>query len=110
SFSAGDTIFTAGSPGDCMFVVQAGEVEVAIDDAVVETVGPGGIIGEMGLIENQARSATAVARTDCKLVRIDEARLQSLVRQHPFFALEVMRVMAHRLRQMDARLWPPATS
>jgi CRP-like cAMP-binding protein len=70
----------------------------------VETAGPGAFVGEMALIDRQRRSASAVARTDCKLVRIDEQRFQFMTQQTPFFALEVMRTLVRRLRGMDGRL------
>jgi CRP-like cAMP-binding protein len=57
----------------------------------------------MALIDKQPRSATAVAKTDCKLVSVNEERFQRLVKQTPHFAIQVMRVMAQRLRQMDAQ-------
>ena len=95
-------IFAEGQPGDVMYVVKDGEVDVLIHNQVVETIGPGDVLGEMALIDQQPRSATAVARTDCQLVSINEARFKYLVQQTPYFAIEVMRVMARRLRHMDA--------
>jgi CRP/FNR family cyclic AMP-dependent transcriptional regulator len=86
-----------------MYVVKEGEVEVIVNGKVVDTIGPGGILGEMALIDKQPRSATATAKTDCKLVSVDEQRFQRLVQQTPHFAIQVMRVMAQRLRQMDAQ-------
>jgi CRP/FNR family cyclic AMP-dependent transcriptional regulator len=103
AFSAGQHIFTAGQPGDVMYVVKEGEVDVVIKGKVVDTVGPGGLLGEMALIDKRPRSATAVAKTDCKLVSVDEQRFQRLVQQTPHFAIQVMKVMAQRLRQMDAQ-------
>ncbi|MFI5397006.1 MAG: cyclic nucleotide-binding domain-containing protein [Candidatus Binatia bacterium] len=102
SFAAGQPIFNEGQPGDVMFVVKEGEVDLVVHGKVVETVGPGGILGEMALIDGNPRSATAVAKTDCQLAPINEARLQFLVQQTPYFAIEVMRVLAKRLRHMDA--------
>jgi CRP/FNR family cyclic AMP-dependent transcriptional regulator len=84
-----------------MYVVKEGEVEVLVRDRVVETIGPRGILGEMALIDRNPRSASALAKTDCQLVPIDEARFTYLVQQTPYFAIEVMRVMARRLRQMN---------
>lgn len=102
-FSAGQNIFTAGQPGDTMYVVKEGEVNVVVNGKVVDTVGPSGILGEMALIDKQPRSATAVAKTDCKLVSVNEQRFQRLVQQTPHFAIQVMRVMAQRLRHMDTQ-------
>ena len=103
AYTAGQPIFTAGQPGDTMYVVKEGEVEVVINGKVIDTVGPGGILGEMALIDKRPRSATAIAKTDCKLVSVNEQRFQRLVQQTPHFALQVMKVMAQRLRQMDAQ-------
>ena len=102
-FAAGQHIFTAGQPGDMMYVVKEGEVEVVVNGKIIDTVGPGGILGEMALIDKRPRSATAIAKTDCKLVSVNEQRFQRLVQQTPHFALQVMKIMAQRLRQMDAQ-------
>ncbi len=104
SFSAGQLIFQEGQSGDVMYAVTEGEVDIRIHDKVIETVGPGGILGEMALIDTKPRSATAIARTDCKLVPINEKRFAFLVQQTPHFAVQVMRVMADRLRRMDAQV------
>jgi CRP-like cAMP-binding protein len=101
SFSAGQTIFQEDEPGDVMYVVLEGAVDILINGKVINTVGPGGLLGELALIDTRPRSATAVAQTDCKLVPISAKRFAFLVQQTPNFALHVMRVMANRLRQMD---------
>lgn len=103
AFSAGQAIFREGDHGDAMYVVKEGEVSIVVHDKVIETVGPGEVVGEMALIDKRPRSATAMAKTDCRVVRIDEQRFTFLVQQTPYFALEVMRAMASRLRRMDAR-------
>ncbi len=101
SFAAGDTIFRQGDPRSFMFVVNEGEVEIKVGNRAVETVKTSGIFGEMAMIDGGPRTATAVARTDCKLVPIDQKRFQFLIQQTPFFAIEVMRVLAGRLRKVD---------
>ncbi|HWY52015.1 MAG TPA: cyclic nucleotide-binding domain-containing protein [Chthoniobacterales bacterium] len=101
SFSAHDTIFSKGDPRTVMYVVLEGEVEIRLGDKVLEVVGPDGIFGEMALVDGQPRTATAIARTDCKLVPIDQRRFQFLIQQTPYFALEVMRVLVGRLRRAD---------
>jgi len=103
SFPAGQTIFSAGDPGDAMYVVLEGEVELRINESVVETLGPGEPFGEMALIDRTPRIATVTAKTDCKLVAIPEKRFLFMVQQTPHFALQIMRVMAERLRKMDLR-------
>jgi CRP-like cAMP-binding protein len=98
-YKAGDTVFKAGDPGDQMYVVLEGEVDIIVQDKVVETVGVDDFLGEMALIDERPRSATAVARTDCRLAPINQNRFKFLVQQTPHFALHLMQRMAERLRQ-----------
>jgi CRP/FNR family cyclic AMP-dependent transcriptional regulator len=106
SFPAGHVIFRTGDPGTLTYVVREGEVDIVIDDQVFETVGPGGIFGEMALIDAEPRSATVLARTDCTVVPIDEQRFTFLVQQTPYFSLQLMRVLVARLRRMNTRSSP----
>jgi CRP-like cAMP-binding protein len=101
SYGAGDVIFRRGDPADCMYVVADGEVEIVVTDQPVDVLGRESIFGEMALIGKEPRSATARARTDCRLVEIAEKRFLYLVQNTPHFALEVMRVLAQRLRRHD---------
>lgn len=98
----GKIIFAQGDPGDVMYVVLEGQAQIMIDGKLVETVRPGGILGEMALIDAAPRSATAIAKTQCVLVPIDEKRFADLIQRRPEFALHVMRVLANRLRRMDS--------
>lgn len=100
NFADGGIIFTKGDPGDCMYGVVEGEVEIVLKGEVIDTLGSGAILGEMGLIDHSARSATARARGAAKLVKIDERRFNFLVQQTPFFALQVMRIISERLRKL----------
>jgi CRP/FNR family cyclic AMP-dependent transcriptional regulator len=59
------------------------------------------IVGEMALVDTSHRSPTAVAKTDCKLVPLDETKFKVHVHHTPFFAVQVMRIMANRLRRMN---------
>ena len=104
SFQAGDSIFNEGELGEQMFVVLEGEVDLHVHGQLVETLREGGVLGEMALLESAPRTASAVARTKCKLVPVNQKRFGLLVQHTPDFALQIMRVMAGRLRAMDARL------
>ena len=96
---AGTIIFRCGDPGDAMFAVLEGSVEIKHDGQVIETIPAGGIFGEMALVDGGARSADAIAQSDVKLARIDEQRFMSLAQYNPFFTLEVLRVTVARLRR-----------
>jgi CRP/FNR family transcriptional regulator, cyclic AMP receptor protein len=74
---------------------------------VLDVAGPGDIVGEMALIDAKSRSATAQAKSDCRLAPVDERRFLFLVHEHPLFALHVMRVLADRLRRMNAQWRAP---
>jgi len=102
-YRAGTTIFEEGTPGDEMYVILDGDVELSVGNEILSIVGAGDIVGEMALIDLRARSATAVAKTDCRVVPINENRFLFMVQQAPFFSLHVMRVLAERLRRMDSR-------
>lgn len=104
NFSAGEQIFREGEAGDFMYVVVEGEVDLFIHGRLVEHLGAGGVLGEMALIDQTPRSASAVASTNCRLVAIDERRFKFLVQQTPNFSLQLMRVIADRLRRMDSLL------
>lgn len=101
-FAAGEAIFEEGDSGACMYVVREGEVEVRAGNRLVEVLGPGGLFGEMSLIDDAPRSASARARVPCELVPIDPERFRFLVQQTPAFAIQVMRLMAQRLRRQTS--------
>jgi CRP/FNR family transcriptional regulator, cyclic AMP receptor protein len=102
-FEPGQVIFSAGDEPDVMYVVVEGEVEVWIRGSIMEILGPGEPFGEMALIDKEPRVATTKARTACRVVQIPEKRFLYMVQQTPYFALQIMKVMAQRLRKMDAR-------
>jgi len=70
-YAAGEIIFAQGQPGDVMYVVKEGEVEIRLGKKVVDTIGPEGFFGEMALIDDAPRSASAVAKTNCKLSAVN---------------------------------------
>lgn len=101
--AAGNYVFKKGEVAKVMYLVIEGEVDLLLGKTVVETAGQGAFIGEMALIDDEKRSASARARGDCRVFPINEARFQQLVKETPFFALQVMKTLARRLRNMDAR-------
>ena len=103
TFAAGEIIFRQGDDGDVMYCVITGKVEVTIADEIVEVVEEGGMLGEMALIDNSPRSATVKAKTDCTLAVINQKRFMTLIQQTPYFAIQVMSVLADRLRRCDVR-------
>jgi CRP-like cAMP-binding protein len=101
---AGLVLFQEGDPAKGMYVLLEGTVEISVGGDVVETAERGALLGEMALVDSEPRSATAVTRSDCKLISVDVRQFDMLVRESPEFARHVMHVMAARLRHMNARL------
>ena len=99
SFKAGETIFEQGQLGEEMYVIEEGEVDIVFGEKVINTHEAGEIFGEMALIDNQPRSSSAVAKSDCKVAPVSQKRFIFLVQEHPYFSLQVMRVLAERLRK-----------
>ena len=104
AYAAGETIFLEGEEGRLMYVVLEGAVRLSVTGRTLEKVGTGGVFGEMALIDAGPRSATATALTACQLVPVTAKRFRALVKEDPDFALDIMRIMAARLRSMDRRL------
>lgn len=98
---AGQALFKEGDRGNFMYVLMSGTAEIIVRDKLVETAVPGVIVGEMAIIDDSIRSATVVAKSDCKFLPIERERFNFLVQKKPEFALHVMRVMAERLRKAD---------
>ncbi len=103
SFVKGAAIFNTGDESGEMYVIQSGEVDILIQGAVVETVGPEGFFGEISLIEDSVRTADAIAKTDCTLLPISRHHFLFMVDETPMFAIHVMKGMADRLRKADKR-------
>jgi CRP-like cAMP-binding protein len=100
----GDFLFREGDPADALYIVRKGVLRIVSGSIVYETVKPGGIVGEMGIVEQGGRrSASVIAGTRAELEKIDRSAFLMLIRSTPDFALEVMQVMARRLRVMNRR-------
>ena len=95
----GEFVFTEGDPGDFMYALIDGAVHITRNGTVLEAICPGGVFGEMALLEKKARSASAVAVAPSRLARITESRFTTLVSQNPPFALAMMRLLSDRLRR-----------
>lgn len=110
AFKTGQIIFKEGDPGDFMYVLIEGQVEVKIKQDEIGIFEPIEVFGEMALIDAQPRSATITARTDCKLVRVNQSRFKMLVQKSPQFGVEVMRTMVERIRWMNSQLQAQAAA
>lgn len=97
--AAGEVLFRRGDAANEMYVVLEGQVDVSLDGRLVESLPPGSILGEMGIVDQGPRSADAIAATDARIEVIDKAWFCTLIKRAPEFGLHVMSVMAERLRR-----------
>lgn len=101
----GEVLFREDEPGgDVMYVLIEGRAEITIRGVVLDDIGQGDFVGELSVIDGTPRFATVTALTDCKFIIVDRKRFHFLVEETPHFAIEVMRVMADRLRKADLRV------
>lgn len=104
-FDRGKTIVQEGQAGLRMYAVLEGRVAVSIlGGGVVERLGPGGVFGELALLEQTPRMASAVAETDCQLLPINRTAFLLLVKTSPEFAESLLGSLAERLRTLTAKL------
>jgi anion transporter len=103
---AGHTVFAQGDPGDALYVVVSGAVEVRGERGGqgqrVAVLGPGDCLGEMALVTGDPRSATVVALSPTRLLRLDKERFQALSERHPVFLRELARVLCRRIARTSA--------
>lgn len=96
-----EVLFHKGDSATFMYVLLTGQLQIGSGNVIYENVAPGGIVGEMALIDHAPRSATVTAVTDCTLAELDEKRFLFMTQQTPSFALNVMRLLSVRLRRMN---------
>lgn len=102
-YGQGKVIMQEGQAGILMYVVLEGRVAIAIQNSVVGKIGPGGMFGEMALIERTERLASAVAETDCSLLAINRNVFLDLVKDNPAFGVALLSAVGERARFMASR-------
>jgi len=103
-YNSGKLIMQEGQAGVFMYVVLEGQVAVTIHDRIVEKVGPGGMFGEMALIERSERLANAVAETDCVLLAINRNVFLEMVKENPEFGFALLGAVGERALFMASQL------
>lgn len=106
---AGEVLFRAGDPGQAMYVVTKGTVEIFITDLagqkiVLAECGPGEVFGELAMLDAGPRTASAVALENTELLEVDRADLLFLVSRKPEAALHLLGAMGAMTRKADLLL------
>ena len=102
-YDAGKMIMQEGSAGALMYVVLEGRVAISIKGGIVGRAGPGGVFGEMALVDQSVRAATATAETDCVLLAINRNAFLQLVKTSPAFGSSLLAGLAERAKDMAVR-------
>ena len=100
----GERLFAKGDPATTMYVVRTGALQVHDGNVVYETVGPGGILGEMASVDGAPRSAGVRAEHASEVIAVDRVRFLRMVERTPFFAIRIMQVLTRRLRHTNERV------
>jgi CRP/FNR family transcriptional regulator, cyclic AMP receptor protein len=106
---AGDVLFRAGEPGDSMFMIKTGAVEISMKDTagqkiVLHTAGPGEFFGELSLLDGGSRTATAIVLETADLLTLDRDDLHQLFVKRPQAALDMLAAMGSMTRKANALL------
>ena len=107
-YATGDVVFRRGDTGDCMYVVQQGEVEAIAEtddgELLLRTIGPNEFFGEMALFEKETRSATIRATKPTRLLTVDRKNFLRGIHEDPSLAFRVVQTMSGRIRDLTDRL------
>ncbi len=103
-YEDGELIICQGEVGDCMYVIQEGEVEIFLDDGENEitlaTRGPGDFFGEMALFDRDVRSASVRAKGQARVLTVDKKNLLGRIQRDPSMAFRVLETMSNRIREL----------
>ena len=105
----GTTLFQEGEPGDSLYIVLEGKVKLGRRSSdgrenLVAVMGPADQFGELSLFDPGPRTATAVVVTDARLARLPKQALQTWVQERPQIAIQLLHVIARRLRRTNTML------
>jgi CRP/FNR family transcriptional regulator, cyclic AMP receptor protein len=98
NFADGTILFHRDDPGDCAYIVKAGQIQIRENGHMIETIETGEIFGEMALIDDAPLTASATAAGNVQVIPIDRPMFEVLIRDDSDFALTILRLTVRRLR------------
>ena len=106
---AGERIFSAGDRGDALYIIRSGKVRLELttnegECLLLDEVDPGEVLGEISFLDSGPRTASAIAEVDSELLEFERGQLLKFVQGHPHAALDLLGVMANRIRSSDMLL------
>ncbi len=107
-YQAGETIVRQGEPGQCMYVIQSGQVvvvqEKAQNEVPLAVLNKGDFFGEMALFEREARSATVRALTNSRVLTVDRKTFLRRIQEDPSIAFRLVEIMSRRIRELNQEI------
>jgi len=97
----GTLIFEEGEQGDCMYIILSGEIEIHKGKTMLAVLKEKEVFGELSLLDAETRSASATAKTDCLLFKIDQEPFYELIESRPEVAMGFIKILCKRLRQLN---------
>lgn len=99
----GNVIFEEDEPGDCMYIILTGEIQIHKGKTTLAILTEKEVFGELSLLDAETRSATATAKTDCILFKIDQEPFYELIDTRPEVARGFIKILCNRLRQLNVK-------
>ena len=107
-YHKGATVFLEDEPGDCMYLIESGQVKIVTEkgghEKILAYLGPGNFFGEMALFERAVRSATVRALGEARVLTIDKKNFLRRVREDPSLAFRLVQAMSARVRELSTEV------
>lgn len=100
---SGDVVFAEGDPGDALYIVVEGRVQVTKGEKKLAELGERECFGEMSVLDSEPRSATVAATMEALLLKIGREEFKDILGERPEIAAGIMKVLSRRLREANAR-------
>ena len=102
-YELGTEIFKEGDTGDCMYIIQQGNIKIHKGNTTLAILKEKEVFGELSLLDADTRSASATADTDCILYKIDQEPFYELMDERPEVAKGFIKILCQRLRTMNEK-------
>jgi CRP-like cAMP-binding protein len=100
-YAVGEDLFEQGDPGDALYLIYSGEVDIIVDGRKVASMGRNACLGEMALIGSTDRSATVRVAEEARMLRLGADDFNQLLATEPEVALALLKTLAVRLREVS---------
>jgi len=103
NITAGTVIFREDDNGDCMYIIYSGDIQIHVGKTTLAILHEKEVVGELSLLDAEPRSATAIAKTDCTLFKIEQEAFYELINNRPEIARGFIKILCNRLRQLNQK-------